>query len=70
MDTPDFMPPEVFVRLRFLGLTTEAMYYLHNGYDVLDWARLLDMWERRQDAGQRPPIDYYNGQARKHGHTD
>jgi hypothetical protein len=71
VDTPDFMPPEVFVRLRFLGLTTEAMYLLYEHRQVSDWTTLLDVWENQQSPEEAARnIGYWNEQARKHGHTD
>jgi hypothetical protein len=71
METPDFMTPEVFVRLRLLGLTTEAIYLLYEHQQVSAWATLLDVWENQQtpeDAALN--IGYWNRKARKHGHVD
>jgi hypothetical protein len=71
MSTPDFMPPEVFVRLRLLGMTTGAMYYLQKSHMPTSWSWLLNEWENRQPPDEtRVNIGYWNEQARKHGYTD
>jgi hypothetical protein len=56
------MPPELFVRLRLLGFTTEAIEYLDKRYPAMRWEQYVPYLEEEP----RPrAVAYWNQRVRE-----